>query len=139
MKQEGASTNKREKLSISSLQAIKMSFPFSVEEFSSLGQLLFICFLICVFLSGKAMWEHSFSKLPPGPWGLPVIGKYFNYFFILSNQFFCTKLENIQIYLSFIEWGYFPVYHSVVSLRLNKLTLNTGRKPSKKQCYGRVY
>lgn len=48
---------------------------FQVEEFPSLGQILFLCVLIFVFLSGKAIWELCTSKLPPGPWGLPVVGK----------------------------------------------------------------
>lgn len=52
-----------------------MSFSLAADEFSSLGQILLLCILIGVFLSGKAVWEHSFSKLPPGPWGLPVIGR----------------------------------------------------------------
>ena len=52
-----------------------MSFSLVADEFSSLGQILLLCILIGVFLSGKAVWENSFSKLPPGPWGLPVIGR----------------------------------------------------------------
>ena len=52
-----------------------MSFSLAADEFSSLGQILMLCILICVFLSGKAVWKHSFSKLPPGPWGLPLIGR----------------------------------------------------------------
>ena len=46
-----------------------------VEDFLSVGQVLVICLLICVFLTGKAVWQQTFSKLPPGPWGMPVIGK----------------------------------------------------------------
>lgn len=54
-----------------------MAFSSLVEEVSTFGQILLVCFLICLFLSGKALWEHSFSKLPPGPYGLPVIGSCF--------------------------------------------------------------
>lgn len=50
---------------------------FGVEEFPSLGQILLLFVLIFVFLSGKAIWELCTSKLPPGPWGLPVVGKSF--------------------------------------------------------------
>ena len=48
---------------------------FLLEDFSSAWQILVLCFLICVFLAGKAVWQQTFSKLPPGPWGMPVIGK----------------------------------------------------------------
>ena len=54
-----------------------MSFYFSVDEFLSHGLIFLLCLLICVFLSGKATWERFFSKLPPGPWGLPIIGNTF--------------------------------------------------------------
>lgn len=50
-----------------------MSFSFA--DFLSAGQILLLCFLACVFLTGKAIWQNAFSKLPPGPWGMPVIGK----------------------------------------------------------------
>ncbi|KAL9974635.1 hypothetical protein ACROYT_G011695 [Oculina patagonica] len=50
---------------------------FSFEDLSSAGQILLLCFLVCVFLTGKAIWQHTFSKLPPGPWGMPVIGACF--------------------------------------------------------------
>ena len=59
----------------SPVQAVRMSLLFATEDISTFGQILLLCLLICVFLSGKAIWEHSFSKLPPGPWGLPLIGE----------------------------------------------------------------
>ena len=59
-----------------------MSFSISTLEFSSFEQIMFLCFLICLFFFGNAVWERSFSKLPPGPWGLPVVGKSLNVFHV---------------------------------------------------------
>ena len=61
-----------------------------MEDFLSVGQVLVICFLICVFLTGKAVWQQTFSKLPPGPWGMPVIGKLI--FFSLSDTIQCGSV-----------------------------------------------
>ena len=49
---------------------------FSFDDFLSAGQILLLCCVVCVFLTGKAIWQNSFSKLPPGPWGMPVIGEF---------------------------------------------------------------
>ena len=57
-----------------------------MEDFLSAGQVLVICLLICVFLTGKAVWQQTFSKLPPGPWGMPVIGKLIFEFFLFTIQ-----------------------------------------------------
>ncbi|KAJ7374538.1 hypothetical protein OS493_004876 [Desmophyllum pertusum] len=54
-----------------------VTMSFSFEDFSAAGQILILCFLVCVFLTGKSIWQHTFSKLPPGPWGMPVIGACF--------------------------------------------------------------
>ena len=54
---------------------LKLSMSFSFEDLPSAIQVLFLCFLVCVFLTGKAIWQHSFCKLPPGPWGIPLIGE----------------------------------------------------------------
>ncbi|RMX57881.1 hypothetical protein pdam_00023279, partial [Pocillopora damicornis] len=48
---------------------------FSFDDFLSAGQILLLCCVVCVFLTGKAIWQNSFSKLPPGPWGMPVIAQ----------------------------------------------------------------
>ncbi|XP_068679780.1 cytochrome P450 1A1-like [Montipora foliosa] len=57
--------------------AFVAKFLFGIEEFPSVGQIVFLCCLMCVLLFGKEIWEHSASHLPPGPWGLPVIGASF--------------------------------------------------------------
>ena len=49
---------------------------FSFPDFLSPGQISVLCLLACVFLTGKAIWRNYFSKLPPGPWGIPVIGEF---------------------------------------------------------------
>ena len=59
--------------------AFVAKFLFGIEEFlPSIGQIVFLCCLMCVLLFGKEIWEHSASHLPPGPWGLPVIGEVFS-------------------------------------------------------------
>ncbi|CAH3015080.1 unnamed protein product, partial [Porites evermanni] len=56
----------------SALKMINMS-SLSLDVSSFEPVLLFLCLLICVLLSGKAARKHFFPKLPPGPWGLPVV------------------------------------------------------------------
>ena len=59
----------------SAVQMINMS-SLSLADVSSFEPVvLFLCLLICVLLSGKAARKHFFPKLPPGPCGLPVVGK----------------------------------------------------------------
>lgn len=53
----------------------EMIMNFSPEDFYSLGKSLFLCSLILVLLSAYGLLKNYFSKLPPGPWGLPIIGK----------------------------------------------------------------
>ena len=80
-----------------------MDVSFITANFSWLGALSFPCIVISVLLFGKAVLEkRSFSKkLPPGPWGLPVVGnkirvfeafKDFIYFNLLLNELFCEYI-----------------------------------------------
>ncbi|XP_068695896.1 cytochrome P450 1A1-like [Montipora foliosa] len=48
-----------------------------LEDFSLLGQSLFLCSLVLVLYFAREFWRRKFSKLPPGPWGLPLIGAIF--------------------------------------------------------------
>lgn len=48
-----------------------------LEDFSLFGQSLFLCSLVLVLYFAREFWRRKFSKLPPGPWGLPVIGAIF--------------------------------------------------------------
>lgn len=80
----------------SALQMINMSSLSLVDVSSFEPVLLFLCLLICVLLSGKkAARKHFFPKLPPGPWGLPVVGK------SLLNIFSGTFLSRISYIVLF--------------------------------------
>ena len=70
---ESATRKKEERV----LLSVPVTMNFTFEQLLSAGQILFLCFLVCAFLTGKAIWQQSFSQLPPGPWGIPVIGKIF--------------------------------------------------------------
>ena len=74
---------------------INMSSLSLVDDSSFEPVLLFLCLLICVLLSGKATRKRSFAKLPPGPWGLPVVGK------SLLNIFSGTVLSCISYIVLF--------------------------------------
>lgn len=50
---------------------------FSLEHLYSIGESLFLCSLLLVLLSAYGLLKNYFSKLPPGPWGLPIIGACF--------------------------------------------------------------
>ena len=53
----------------------EMIMNFSPEDLYSLGKSFFLCSLVLVLLSAYGLLKNYFSKLPPGPWGLPIIGK----------------------------------------------------------------
>ena len=78
-----------ERKTTSAFQLLMATMSFSFADFLSVGQILLLCFLACVFLAGKAMWQNAFSKLPPGPWGMPVIGKVTYFCAIFRNAVLC--------------------------------------------------
>ena len=59
---------------------LKLSMSFSFEDLPSAIQVLFLCFLVCVFLTGKAIWQRFFCKLLSVPWGITLIDEIINFF-----------------------------------------------------------
>lgn len=70
-------------------RAVTMNF--MLEELISVGQVVFLCLLqFGAFLVGKAIWQKNASNLPPGPWGIPIIGETFQTHFraFSSSRYF---------------------------------------------------
>lgn len=95
----------------------EMIMNFSLEHLYSIGESLFLCSLLLVLLSAYGLLKNYFSKLPPGPWGLPIIGKNCVCFWY-RNMLPCTWIQLVWNKLLLL-WNPITVFKDVTSSRLS--------------------